>query len=41
MPRPARTSPSTVAAHDVIGIFAYVVLAGRFERVEIKPAAQL
>lgn len=30
-----------VAAHGVIGIFAYVVLAGRFERVEIKPAAPL
>ncbi|EIK94811.1 d-galactonate transporter [Pseudomonas sp. M47T1] len=27
-----------VAAHGVLGIFAYVVLAGRFERVEIVPA---
>jgi len=27
-----------VAAHGVLGIFAYVVLAGRFERVEIAPA---
>ncbi len=29
-----------VAAHGVLGIFAYVVLAGRFERVEIVAAAE-
>ncbi|MEG5262681.1 MFS transporter [Pseudomonas sp. JDS28PS106] len=28
-----------VAAHGLIGIFAYLVLAGRFERVEIAPVA--
>ncbi|MGY4493679.1 MFS transporter [Pseudomonas sp. TE3610] len=29
-----------VAAHGVLGIFAYVVLAGRFERVEVVAAAE-
>jgi ACS family glucarate transporter-like MFS transporter len=28
-----------VAAHGLIGIFGYVVLAGRFERVVIEEAA--
>jgi MFS family permease len=29
-----------VAAHGVVGIFAYVVLAGRFERVEVVVAVE-
>jgi ACS family glucarate transporter-like MFS transporter len=30
-----------VAAHGLIGIFAYVVLAGRFERVVIEEADEV